>query len=752
MISDDAAAQACHDGERVKAQAMHGYQSVWMSHWMHAGCKSATSSCNPSNIDCDLKEPKGDSGVEKQGLFGGLEVARDSSMQDGEEARVPGVSFSNEADTGKSKKESFDSKSFPVFKFSPKLAGRLSLQGEQKGVTVYRGEDGKFETEACSGDGNVSLNRGGTSGTGLPSISTRAPPNADSLVKECQVLSREVLPTFPLMKSLWDVEQKNLAVSTSLWNDFVKSASDIVPNGRRKGKAVMPQFKCEPLEICQSSYKLASQEHFATTKYHSYSSLLISEKKTSSLLDPQSSSFSRWMHGGIVHLPHNAVAGRDDGLYFVHGQHREIENYSTNPNITNQIVSLESTKPQNVYGVSSTEGQVPCSVHDVETMKVYTSIDSVEELSRSHPKISQTTHHFLMSKKTGGVNLSESGQFFRESTVPVKFKGNAFKEILDFSSPKSDYAPEGLKLEAVGSSKKSEEKENVQDFKCPISLKNESSADTDIMDLNASHKHNLPGAIPLQTNKRSRDSQNSFTSQVAITSDREKTIAKAVSTALPDMNQEPHELLTIESPVVDRETSTSRTHSLDLEHFLSHADDHARSNSSNSSLGPDPSSRWVKRLKLCTLGSSHGTEDTKIGESSSGQKINIFGKMVNDSNTSLEPKMGYPTEGQKVPDLPATVLTNSKSSFTEAKKTVDITLSHPWIQRWSHNRATSSQKKHELAELRDPNSSSTLREEFQKKQFPSIAAMAMMGKAMKSLSPSELMKKGPVTVWNTKGF
>ncbi|TKY67572.1 F-box protein [Spatholobus suberectus] len=125
---------------------------------------------------------------------------------------------------------------------------------------------------------------------------------------------------------------------------------------------------------------------------------------------------------------------------------------------------------------------------------------------------------------------------------------------------------------------------------------------------------------------------------------------------------------------------------------------------------------------------------------------------MKDSKTSLEPKMVHQAEGQMVPDLPATVSTNGKSSFTEAKKTIEITLSHPWIQRWSHNRAASSQKRHELGQLREPKSSNAVLEEFQKKQFPSIAAMALMGKAMNSLNPSKLMKKGPVIVWNMKGF
>ncbi|CAJ1933548.1 unnamed protein product [Sphenostylis stenocarpa] len=747
MMPYDTAAEACHDDERSEAQAMNRNRSAWMAHWMNTSYKSASPACNRLGIDCELKEGKIDSGAEQHDLLGGLDSAVHAGAV-GETARATSVTFNSEADSEKGKKACCGSKSFPTMIFSGKLDGKLPLQREQ------HGEDGKSETEPWSGDDNVSVNRAGTSGAGLSSTPARVPLNIETIVKECQVLSQEVLPTTALlMKSPWDVEQKNLAVSTSLWNDFVKSSSDVVPNGG-KGKTVMPQFTHEPFEICQSSYNLASRGRFTSTKYHTFSSLLISEKKMSSLLDPQRSSFLRWMQGGVTRLPHDSLAGNDDRLYFIRGKHHEIEKYVSNPTFTCQTESSESAKPHKLCGLSSVVEKMPCSIHDVGSMKIYSSLDSVEESSRGRPKISQTTHHILMSKNTD-VTFSDRDHFFRKPVAPIKFKENAINEILDFSPPTSDHTMEALKLEAIGSSIKSEGKKNIQDFKYPTCLKNESSAETGNMDIDALHNNELPGDVPLRTNKWSKDSQNSLTSKVATISAGDKTIAKSLNTTIPDINQEPHELLTDGSPVVDRDASTSRTHSLELDQFLSHADEHAKSNSGNSSLGSDPSSRWVKRLKLCTFGSAHGTESTRIGEVYSHEKVNnILGKIMKDSKMSSEQKMIHHAEVQMVPHLPGTVSTNGKSSLTEAKKTVEITLSHPWIQRWSHNRAASasSQKRHELEELREQKSSNAVLEEFQKKQFPSIAAMALMGKAMNSLNPSELLKKGPVIVWNMKGF
>lgn len=241
------------------------------------------------------------------------------------------------------------------------------------------------------------------------------------------------------------------------------------------------------------------------------------------------------------------------------------------------------------------------------------------------------------------------------------------------------------------------------------------------------------------------------TSQGAITSGRERTKAGLTNIVIPDTNQEPH---TLTSPVDERETSASRTQSLDVEHLLSHAEEHGNSKSTTcgyGSLGPEPSSRWVKRLKLCASDSALGTESEKIGETSSHEKVNkIFNKITKGRKTSLEPKVISLVEEQNVPDLVATMSTDGKPSFFKAKKTVEVALSHPWIRRWSNNHAASSPTNHELMELHEPQSSDTAIERFQKKQFPSVAAMALMGKAMGSIHPCQFVKKGPLVVWNTK--
>ncbi|CAL5212388.1 unnamed protein product [Lathyrus oleraceus] len=694
------------DDEKVDAHAMlgYGYLLPWMAHWNHTSYMSAI---NPgwSGSTSVGPEVRSDRSVDVVGVVG----------------EANGVT-----------KVGFGSKPSLVSGVSEKLKGRLPFQREEKSVfgKVY----GKSGTESCSGDDRVSPSR-----VRLPLVS--APHKIETSVEKCQLLSQRV----PL-RSLRDTEPKNLTLFTPV-NNSVKSASDVVlTNVRDNGKSAMNEVTGGPREVYPSSYSSAPQEHYTSTKFHSYSSPSVHEKQMSSRLDHQRYSLSRLMRGSFTCFPHVPIADSDDdGHNVVRSQHHMIQNLIANPNISNQTSLLESTKPTNVY--SSVE-QVPQSVYGVKDASKYTNLDSVEELSRGLPRISQATHRFLMSK-IPGVNLSDKGQFFRESMPPIKFKGNNFNEIIDLSPnpPTSDHT----KLETLRSSIKREGKENISDFKFPTSVANESTPEPDTMDIGTLHENNnLSGEAPMLSNKCSKDSQNSLSTLGATTSARGKNLEKS-----GNINEEPHELLTLASPV-DMETSTSRTRSLDVDQLLSNEKGHARSKSSNSSLGSDPSTRWVKRLKLCSLEhAALGTKSENIGETSHAKLTNVFSKTMKDGKTNLEAETVYNdeghAEGQTVLEPPL-VLSNAESSFTEAKEAVEITLSHPWIQRWSHNRAACSKKRHETVENRDSKSSNSAAGELKNKPFPSVAAMALMGKAMNSLNPSELTKKGPVIVWNMKGL
>jgi hypothetical protein len=231
-----------------------------------------------------------------------------------------------------------------------------------------------------------------------------------------------------------------------------------------------------------------------------------------------------------------------------------------------------------------------------------------------------------------------------------------------------------------------------------------------------------------------------------------------MNTELPDIKQELPVLPGVARSPDDMETSTSRTQSLDVECFLPHPEHSTNSKSSDCHNAPsrlDPYSRWVKRLKPSASDSfGYGTKSSKVEEASSRRKFNkLISKMPRHRKSISEPKKSKSCgKEQAVTDQTAESPRNAKSYSTySARKSQEITLSHAWVQRWCHKPSASPKKKPKAVVVSEPECSvATL--DLQKKQFASIAAMALMGKAMNGFRPCEFRKRGSSVIWNTRGF
>ncbi|KAL5713589.1 hypothetical protein ACHQM5_015651 [Ranunculus cassubicifolius] len=201
-----------------------------------------------------------------------------------------------------------------------------------------------------------------------------------------------------------------------------------------------------------------------------------------------------------------------------------------------------------------------------------------------------------------------------------------------------------------------------------------------------------------------------------------KSPAKSHSTMsrsnhLPDINQEPPASLAAAEEPVNMDLSTSRTESLDAEHLRFDS-----SPSPQQQKSDDPSSRWVKRLKLSSPGYNyaHGTKlDT------------LHNNKLKDTTS---PSSSNPMELDKQPD-----------------SSEGVSLSHPWIQRWCRNQEPRGEMKMKM-ELSERESSKMEMSEYQTKQFPSIAAMALMGKTMTGLQSCKIQNKGTFVVWDEGGY
>lgn len=143
---------------------------------------------------------------------------------------------------------------------------------------------------------------------------------------------------------------------------------------------------------------------------------------------------------------------------------------------------------------------------------------------------------------------------------------------------------------------------------------------------------------------------------------------------------------------------------------------------------------WVERLWPSSLDPIPlGTKRFKVGDASSSAEMqNLLAKVVNYNRSISE----FP-ECQQI-DKTTFLPKSGECSAGDSEKII------PWIRRWCR----SSQETASLTPgLCEPENSKVPPEKFEAKQFPSLAAMALMGKQVANFRPCEFRKRGSTTVW-----
>ncbi|KAJ0009802.1 hypothetical protein Pint_34705 [Pistacia integerrima] len=536
------------------------------------------------------------------------------------------------------------------------------------------------------------------------------------------------------VKSPESPAKKSLAVSTSFQHDM-GSSSKIVPYRYNSRKPRIHSL-CRQEEINQTSPVVASEEHFRNSKFQSCSTSLVHDKKIDDLLDFRRSGTSSSRQNNMHLLLHEPSASNNQLPVFVGKKIEKMQNHSGATLFPNWSNPIDATKTGTSFHDFFSVPRIPRSLHDVETMRICTT--------EGHPKFSETTHHFLITKKTD-VNSSKGSEMFKEKM---------FGKFLSLSPDFGFSGQQGVKLQHLGSTTDSEEKKNIGDIKTSaVCLKNESSADTDTMDMDVFQKNHFSGFYYGTVLFMSGDIYDlpelhlvvvvsSPTNELPLLQPEKNLGGRLPNIELPDINQELPALSSVANSVDDRETSSSKTQSLDAEHLLAHAELPTNSKTGafpDGHMGSDPSIRWVKRLKLSAPGSfAYGTKSFEMEEASSHEKVNKFvNKIMRCNITSSEPKTGRCFGKQPMAlDQTACFLKNRESSFSETvRKTQDVSLSNCWIRRWCHEGAVSRTQNREAVTLCEPRSSKATFDELQKKQFPSIGAMALMGKALNTFQP-----------------
>lgn len=188
---------------------------------------------------------------------------------------------------------------------------------------------------------------------------------------------------------------------------------------------------------------------------------------------------------------------------------------------------------------------------------------------------------------------------------------------------------------------------------------------------------------------------------------------------------------------IKKDASVSVTESINLGQVLSHV---KRSNASNSY------SSWLKRLRSNTSNSLR-IKRLKVDDASSTIKPHqLFAEIVKPKTLSSSKMDGHKEHiPGKTKQLKGTIDSSPGVSDKEIKT---------WIGRWctKNPETIQSQVIKAGSMIHGIESEEPSPEHHQGRQFPSIAALALMGRVMNNLRTRQFRRRGSSVVWNTEGL
>ncbi|PIN03802.1 hypothetical protein CDL12_13332 [Handroanthus impetiginosus] len=714
-----------HNGTAKSRQPVQSYQPVWMAHWMRSSSTAAAERRDQS--------ARGSEELEK--------VSRDESLTNG-----------LEASTSVKEQGMIETNTFEVVNESLRLSSESLEKEEMCSYLVKQGEDADNK-QAIRPIFGHSLERGKAIGSiGQTQLPSEFPTvNETSLARFPSLGEGTSKNPLEWMKTHSPANDRSFEMLKPFQGTFVGSSTHIVPYydpGKYefdKGKAAVSSlisrsFAVPNNQLPNADLRMTGQEH---SHNHIQSADLICARKMDIHSESDASlnaSFRECNTSLLFDAPSTS------GHHMPISSQDWFENMQKYPRITlipRQCIASEETESKKSHYDCYFLQKLPNSVHDPETMKICTTMDSEEATPGGCPRFSQTTHSLLITKKTD-VSLPEKNDIFRTTRLITEVNRNTSSDLHSLS-PFFGQGNRGVKLQPLSSSSNSEGKQNVGDAKSSkVTIKNESSAETDTMDMDFLKGNPNSGANSTPSTK-GFNIDSSLSPKTAL----REVGRRRVNTGLPDINLELPALPAIASSSENARPSSSKTQSLEMDMLLAHAEQPKR----KSNLCPDdsseanPTSRWVKRLKPSSSNSfAKGAKISNLAENSSHDKTRKFFRSILETsinNTEPTPRKHHGKE---------TILSekNEDSTVDPAKNGKESLLAHTWIKRWLRNGSRITQKKPQMVVTCEPQSLKL--DDLQKKQFPSIGAMALMGKAMNGFQSCELQKRGSFTIWNTKAF
>ncbi|XP_073292674.1 uncharacterized protein [Primulina huaijiensis] len=685
----DRVVQSVSETSGRSVQPMQTYQSLWMSHWIRASCKATAETLN-------LATGKGPAVTETR-----TSEMMDDSTKMGTERLGFGSS---------------------IFKLNRKTD---DMQVRRAVI------DRNFERGKC-----VDVNRG----TQFPSMLRGVPLDEGTSKNPLEWMKDRPSADesgFVAMKP----SQETFAEPSSL---DVLYKHDLGKYESRKGKSGVSSLICggDVSKNLFESTNLRVQEHISCNKHSQSADLVCQENKDSlsqskNLMNACFRESNASLLFDIPSTSHNHLPTFNQEWF------QKIQKCSDlRPYPDHYIVSEETEAKKSYYNSYSLQ-KLPNCLHNVETMRICTTMEKAN--LRGFPGFSQTSHSLLITKTTD-FNLSNEFDIFDGTRVITETNGNM-----------AGQGNRGVILQQLSSSAESERKGQVGDVKTGrATINNESSAETDTMDMDYFKEKNPYSGANSSPSDKAFNMYSSLSYPVDVFSSREAK-RQGPNTKLPDINLEPPALPAAAASSENSGPSSSKTQSLEMDMLMAHAEP----SKPNSNLSPedsreaDPGNRWVKRLKLSSSqSSSRGTKSSDLAGNSHDKKMKKhFGRILTNGILSSEPysRKHHGKVSVALDNKGSLIKQNTEITVSPSKKSMELLLSQPWIQRWLHDESRSSTQEYtETTAVCAPQSSKLAMKNHQKEQFPSIGAMALMGKAVRGFQPCDLQKRGSFTVWNTK--
>ncbi|XP_038987493.1 uncharacterized protein LOC103714986 [Phoenix dactylifera] len=455
---------------------------------------------------------------------------------------------------------------------------------------------------------------------------------------------------------------------------------------------------------------------------------------------------------GSMQMPRDSSPG-DFPLRLLTSEHNneELLNVSGSGLLPSQKSFLGLNRLDDIGYLRHSSCQMPnCSVLDVGTPRVQTTLNTANKRIGECQKLSDQVENLLITKKMG-TELSHEKLMTEKSMDYAKVKGSPFFEMLTLPTVSQYIGMQYDDLQPLVNSSNIGDREDGNGMDT-LETQDEPSYKTDTMLVGILHVPSSPAGETYSRVQEGVVCPKLSKCESTAASPTKQAVNGDAETKLRYMNVEHPTSSERAAGMTNREMNTSRTESMDADHILSHVGKPNNSNTSTlleSSVRADASSRWFKRLRQNPSDSlALGAKRFKIRDCQSSREIRtLFDRVVNCSKPSSALTKCL-EEQQK---LDKTMLSPHNVVHSYGASVKDIRF---WIRRWCRNSSQAAPVQAKLATPVpcEPENSKVVPENFDGKQLPSIAAMALMGKAMNNFRPCEFQKRGSSVVWRMEGF